>query len=146
MRWWIPLVSVWIGMGVQGCRAGMPPQLKGSLNVLERSPVGVHYEALLDLIPDQEGYRWRFSCRPRLVFRNDCPCLEAAGTWPDSFAYRWLIRWRTLSDSFSVWADQVPLSRLILVQGNRRWMIRRPENLLLPLFPYICENMRRSKR
>ncbi len=113
-----------------------PP--RASLHVWERSPVGWHYESHLTLQPTDQGYRWRFTCSPRLVFRNDCPCRDAAGVWPDTTAQRWIHHWKTLSDTFPLWSEAIPMTRIVIVEGSRRWVIRRPGNLLLPLLHAIC--------
>ena len=125
---------------VLACRSTPPASPKPSLTVrvLERTLVGLHYEALLRLKPLQGGYAYTFTCTPRLVYRNDCPCPEARGVLPDSVVLPWIQRVIHLPDTLTPWVD-ASLSRVV-IHGQPSRVIRYPDNLLRDLFPRICTN------
>ena len=119
------------------CRSAPPaPKLSLTVRVLERTLIGLHYEALLRLRALKGGYAFTFTCTPRLVYRNDCPCPEARGVLPDSVILPWVDRVIHLPDTLTPWVD-VSFSRVV-VHGQPSRVIRYPDNLLRNLLPRIC--------
>ncbi len=132
MKRWLLLLSL------LACRSVPPAQRKPSLTVrvLERTIIGLHYEALLRLRALPRNYAYTFTCTPHLVYRNDCPCPESRGVLPDSVILPWMERVLHLPDTLEPWVD-ASLSRVV-IQAHPPRVIRYPTNLLRELFPVLC--------